>query len=286
MKIGRLQLDSFVCLAPMAGITDLPFRLICRENGCSLAFTEMISAKGLCRGLAKSRRYLDSTLADRPLGVQLFGADAETLAEAARLVTDLGADLVDINMGCPARKVVRAGAGAALLKDLSLAVSILAAVRRATALPLTVKIRSGWNRGTIIAPQLGKIAEDCGVDAIVLHARTAEQGFGGVADWEQIRQLKQQLRIPVIGNGDVRSPQDAVRMTAQTGCDAVMIGRGAQGNPWIFASAESLHRGRGFRAPTAAERREVILAHLGKALSYWQLEDCLLYTSPSPRDRG
>lgn len=273
MNIGTLRVEALACLAPMAGITDLPFRLVCREHGCALAFTEMVSAKGLCRGMAKTRHYLDSLPADRPLGVQLFGTEPATLAEAARIVTDLGADLVDINMGCPVRKVVRAGAGAALLKDLPLVAAILNAVRPATPLPLTIKIRSGWNRRSLAALEVGRIAADCGVDAVVLHGRTADQGFSGAADWQLIGELKAALRIPVIGNGDIRTAGDAARMAAQTGCDAVMIGRGARGNPWIFASVEAIRQGRQFREPSAAERREVILAHLERAVSYWRFEE-------------
>ena len=179
MNIGRLRLKNNVFLAPMAGITDLPFRTIVREFGCGLAFTEMVSASGLVRGMGKTCRYLDSSPADRPLGVQLFGSDPETLAEAARIAAERGADLLDMNMGCPVKKVVKTGSGAALMRDPQRAAAILRAMRKATDLPLTVKIRAGWRPCEVNALEIGRIAEECGVDAVILHPRTADQGFGG-----------------------------------------------------------------------------------------------------------
>jgi tRNA-dihydrouridine synthase B len=264
MQIGRLSLSNNVFLAPMAGISNLPFRRVCRRFGCGLAFTEMISANGLFRGSDKTFRYLDSMPEDSPLAAQLFGSDPAVLAEAAKRVTDRGADLVDINMGCPVKKVMKTGAGAALMKEPTARVaSILQAVRAATRLPLTVKLRSGWNRHDINAPALARIAEDCGVDAVTIHARTADQGFGGQADWDVIRQVKRQVGIPVIGNGDIRTASQAIRMIAMTGCDGVMVGRGALGNPWIFRDILfRLQGGEESLSCVLGDREQMIFHHL------------------------
>jgi nifR3 family TIM-barrel protein len=249
----------------MAGISNLPFRIIAREAGCSLAFTEMISANGLIHQNSKSRDYLLSNNEDRPLGVQIFGNDPFIMAEAARIVDEQGADLIDINMGCPVRKVVKNGAGAALLKDPGMVSRIIGSVRKATQKPLTVKIRSGWNVQNINAVQIARIAEDQGVDAVIVHARTAVQGFAGSADWKVIEYVKNSVGIKVIGNGDVKSGYDAWHMIETTGCDGVMIGRGALGNPWIFKevltyqSTKSIHAG-----PSLRERKELILRHLDR----------------------
>jgi tRNA-dihydrouridine synthase B len=268
MDIGCLRLKNNVALAPMAGVTDLPFRALVREFGCGLAFTEMVSANGLVRGMGKTCRYLDSSPGDRPLGVQLFGSDPETLAEATRLVVERGADLVDMNMGCPVKKVVKTGSGAALMRDPQRTVAILKAMRKATELPLTLKIRAGWRPGEVNALTIGRIAEDCGVDAVILHPRTVDQGFSGKADWGLIAALKERLRIPVIGSGDVRRPEDAVRMFRETGCNAVMVGRGVLGNPWLIRNI--LHRlsGRDFFEPSLSERTEIIQRHLAMAVEY------------------
>ena len=262
MNIGSLTLVNNVALAPMSGITDLPFRVIARKFGCGLGFTEMVSADGITRERGKSRRYLDIFSNDKPLGVQLFGVEPNILAEAAKCVSDQGADLVDINMGCPVKKVVRTGAGVALMEMPELVVRILRAVRRATALPLTIKIRAGWKRSGIVAAEIARIAEDCGINAVIIHPRTAEQGFKGTADWRLIAELKEKVRIPVIGNGDIRRPQDAVRMQSETGCDGVMVGRGALGNPWIFQGIIAEQARRDFQWPTLLERENLILDHL------------------------
>jgi len=234
MKIDKLDFDVPVFLAPMAGITNLPFRTIVRRCGCQLAFTEMVSVNGLVRGAERTCRYLDGASEDRPLGVQIFGAEAEIMAAGARIATDRGADLIDINMGCPVKKVVRAGAGSALLKDPAKVGRIVSAVRRATSLPLTVKIRAGWRRSVVNAIEIARIAEAEGADAVIVHPRTADQGFSGRADWSIIRAVKDALGIPVIGNGDIRRAADVGRMMTATACDGVMIGRAALGNPWIF----------------------------------------------------
>jgi len=270
MKIGSLSLKNRVFLAPMAGITDLPFRLLLRSFSCAFAFTEMISADGILRKVNKTLKYLDSTEADRPLGVQLFGAVPEILAEAAFYVASLGADLVDINMGCPVKKVIKAGAGAALLKNLNRAQEIMCAVRKAISLPLTIKIRSGWQAYGIVAHKLARMAEDCGVNAVIVHPRTVEQGFGGRADWEIIKKVKETIHIPVIGCGDIKNGNEAVRMLSTTGCDGVMIGRGCLGNPWIMEEAvQLLERGIKRPMPDLKEREAVIIRHLEMEVSYW-----------------
>ena len=263
MRIGALELRNNVVLAPMAGITDVAFRLLARESGSALCFTEMISANGLVRGGGKSYRYLVSTPTDTPLGAQIFGADPEILSRAAEIVTEHGVDLVDINMGCPVKKVAKTGAGAAMMRDPSKVASVLRAVRRATPLPLSVKIRAGWKGDPAVAIEIARIAEDCGVDCLILHPRTAEQGFRGFADWSLIRDVKNRITIPLIGNGDIRSPEDACRMLDATGCDGIMIGRGALGNPWIFRDTTGyLKTGIIPSGPSAGEREDLVRRHL------------------------
>ncbi len=268
MKIGALSLKNEMILAPMAGITNLPFRLINRDFGVGLTFTEMISANGLIRGMKKTQHYLNFHPDDRPVGVQIFGSDPAILAEAARIITDLGADLLDINMGCPVKKVVKTGAGAALMKDPPRIAAILKAVRKCTHLPLTVKLRAGWQPQRLNVLEVSKIAEDSGVDALTVHPRTADQGFGGAADWSLIESVKAQLHIPVIGNGDIRKGEDAVRMMRTTGCDAVMVGRGCFGNPWIFHQMNERLCGRvDPLPPSLAQREQMIRRHLALELA-------------------
>jgi tRNA-dihydrouridine synthase B len=268
MKIGTLSLENKIILAPLAGITNLPFRLINRTFGVGLTFTEMISANGLIRGMQKTLHYLEFHPDDRPLGVQIFGSDPAVLAEAAKVVTDLGADLVDINMGCPVKKVVKTGAGAALMKDPPRIAVILKAVRKSTRLPLTVKIRAGWKPGSINLMEVTRIAEDAGVDAVIVHPRTADQGFGGTADWSLIEQVKGQLHIPVIGNGDIKKGEDALRMIGTTGCEAVMVGRGCLGNPWIFHQIDAcLQSCIAPPPPSLVEREQMIRRHLALELA-------------------
>jgi nifR3 family TIM-barrel protein len=265
MKIGKLTLKNNVFMAPMAGITDLGFRTIVRDFGCSLCFTEMISAAGLMRGTEKSYRYLDSALHDRPLGVQIFGSDPNILSDAAKIASETGADIVDINMGCPARKVLKNGAGAALMKNPQRVSTILKSIRKVVDIPLSIKIRSGWNRDTINAVEIALIAEDCGVDVLIIHPRTVTQGFGGMSDWNLIGEIKYNLGIPVIGSGDIKTPQDALRMQEMTGCDAVMIGRGALGRPWIFKEILTyFSEGNADYLPSPSEIKKVILRHLEK----------------------
>jgi len=269
MKMASLSLKNKVILAPMAGVTDLPFRIIVRKFGCSLAFTEMVNAVGLVRNMKKSAAYLDTADEDHPLGVQLFGTDPGVIAEAAQIVTQRGADAVDINMGCPVKKVVKTGAGAALMKDPAKIALIVRTVRAATPLPLTVKIRSGWRRQEINAVLVARIAEEHGADAIIVHPRSADQGFSGTADWNVIRQVKESVAIPVIGNGDIWEPGDAVNMADATGCDAVMVGRGTLGNPWLVADILAAFDGRESAGMPAPEERErVIIAHLDLDTAY------------------
>lgn len=269
VSIGGLQLANPVFFAPMAGISDLPFRTIVREFGCALAFTEMISARGLVEGAGKTCHYLDSTPGDRPLGVQLFGADPATLAEAARIVSERGADLIDLNMGCPVKKVIKTGAGAALMRDSGKVEAILTAMRKATALPLTIKIRAGWNSRSVNAVEIGRLAVGCGVDAVILHPRTVEQGFSGLSDWGLIGALKSALTIPVIGSGDLRRPDDAARLFAETGCDAAMVGRGGLGNPWLVGETLRHLSGAATMEPSLAHREETIRRHLLLSTEYY-----------------
>jgi tRNA-dihydrouridine synthase B len=261
VAIGSLSLKNRLFLAPMAGITNLPMRLMARDEGASLTFTEMVSVNGLTREGRKSFELLKSTPADRPIGMQLFGDDAEMLAEAARLVEGYG-ELIDINMGCPVRKVVGTGAGSALLKDPAKVAGIIRAVRKATKLPFTVKIRTGWVCGDDTFIEIGRIAQEEGCDAITLHPRSRAQMFEGHANWSKIGELKQALRIPVIGSGDLFAAADVVAMIEETGCDAVMIARGAMGNPWIFRESLALLSGGDAVPPTAAERHAAALKHL------------------------
>jgi tRNA-dihydrouridine synthase B len=258
--IDSLQGRAF--LAPLAGISDLPFRLIARSFGCALAYTEMISANGLTRNTDKTFEYLKTCSEDKPLGMQIFGADPQLLARAACIAYEHGADLIDINMGCPVKKVVKTGAGAMLMKDPGLVARIVTAVKKAVSIPVTVKIRSGWNRSSINAVEIARIAEDSGADAVAVHGRTADQGYSGAADWKVIAAVKEALHIPVVGNGDIWQPQDAVEMITQTSCDAVMVGRGVLGNPWIFKGINQLLDGRPVDwMPGLMQRYEIIKKH-------------------------
>jgi tRNA-dihydrouridine synthase B len=261
VAIGSLTLKNRVFLAPMAGITNLPMRLMAREAGASLTFTEMVSVNGLTREGRKSFDLLKTVPADRPIGMQLFGDDAQLLAEAAKLVEEHG-ELIDINMGCPVRKVVGTGAGSALLREPLKVAGIIRSVRRATRLPFTVKIRTGWVCGDDSFLEIGRIAQEEGCDAVTLHPRSRAQMFEGHADWSRITQLKQALQIPVIGSGDLFTAADVAAMLEQTGCDAVMVARGAMGNPWIFRESLSLLLGEEWQPPSAGERLAAAKRHL------------------------
>jgi tRNA-dihydrouridine synthase B len=268
MKIGGVQTDNFTVLAPLAGITNLPMRLLAKRAGCGLVCSEMISSNGLVYGSAKTVQLLDSTPEEKPLSVQIFGSDPSIMADAARIVQDAGADIVDINFGCSVKKILKSNAGAALMKDPSLSRRILAAVRRAVTVPLTIKIRSGWEATGDQAMQIARLAEDCGVDAVAIHPRTATQGFRGQADWSIIGALKKVLHVPVIGNGDVTGPKLALRMRAETGCDGVMVGRAAIGNPMIFSQILASARGPQPEAPDAGQRIDMMLAYLRDSVHY------------------
>ncbi|PID72259.1 MAG: tRNA dihydrouridine synthase DusB [Desulfobulbus propionicus] len=234
-KIGTLQLSSPFVLAPLAGYTDLAFRILCRELGASLCFSEMVSCHGLVYQQKNTLVLLNTVAEERPVGIQLFGSDPEVMGKAAALVSNYPIDVIDINMGCPVRKVIKKGAGSALMKTPELAHQIITTVCAHTTLPVTVKFRSGWTHENITAVQFGQMAEAAGASAITVHARTWSQGFGGYADWDVVQQVKEAVSIPVFGNGDVLSYQQGIQRMEETGCDGIMVGRGALGNPWVFA---------------------------------------------------
>jgi tRNA-dihydrouridine synthase B len=252
-----------IVLAPMSGITDPPFRLLAREKGADLAYTEMVSAEGLVRGNNGCSRLLEAYPSEGPLLGQLFGRDPTALAEAAFRVQEMGLAGVDINVGCPAAKIVKKGAGAALLREPQRLREILKQVRNALRIPLGIKIRSGWDEESRNCLEICQMAEDCGVDLVAIHPRLRSQKFTGEADWGLIRMAKEQTGLMIIGNGDVRSAEDAARMLQETGCDGVMIGRGSWGNPWIFEGVRGLLQGgHDIPLPTWGERERVLLRHL------------------------
>lgn len=270
MNIGTAVVDNPTVLAPLAGITNLPLRLLVKEAGCGLVCSEMISSNGLVHQSEKTHRLMDSCPEEKPLSVQIFGSDPGIMAEAAQIVATSGADIVDINFGCSVKKVLKTGSGSALMKTPGLAREVLSAIRKAVDIPVTIKIRSGWDRSGAQALEIAGIAEDCGVDAIAVHPRTAAQGFRGKADWKIIAAVKKQAGIPVLGNGDIQTPEDALRMFAQTGCDGVMIGRAAIGNPWIFEGIQALIENRGpYEEPGLEQRFEGMLRYLRSSVQYF-----------------
>ena len=264
LRIRDVSLRPAVVLAPMAGVTDTVFRRFIRGlGGCGLIMTEFTSANGVSAALRhprqnKTLRYLYFDPDEHPISAQLFGSDPEVMAEAARVVEDLGFDLVDINFGCPVKKVVKCNGGSGLLRDLPQVEKILRAVRAAVRLPFTIKFRSGWNDLEIVAVEMARLAEACGVEAVALHPRTREQGFAGRAEWRHIAAVKAAVKIPVIGNGDIHTPEDAVRMVAETGCDAVMIGRAASSNPWIFRQIQQYLANGSYEQPSESDRHAMI----------------------------
>jgi tRNA-dihydrouridine synthase B len=264
MKIGNVELANPVILAPMAGVTDLPFRLLAKEMGCGLVYSEMVSDKGLIYQNCHTLEMLKSHEQERPVAVQIFGSEPDSMAQAAKIVEASGAaDILDINMGCPTPKIVKNGEGSALMRQPQLAFEIMAQVVQAVQLPVTVKIRKGWDDRSVNAVQMAQLAEKAGVAAIAVHGRTREQFYTGQADWSIIKEVKAAVGIPVIGNGDIRSPYDARKILTETGCDGIMIGRGSQGNPWIFKQvAHYLASGEILPAPTFADRLEILFRHL------------------------
>jgi nifR3 family TIM-barrel protein len=263
MEFADIKLENKVFLAPMAGVTDMPFRVICREQGCGLVYTEMVSAKGMHYNDIKSKALTRIAEDEKPAAVQIFGSDPDILAEIAKQLDDSDACLIDINMGCPAPKITKNGEGSALMKRPDLVGQIVRAVSSASSKPVTVKIRKGWDDSSINAVEIAKIAEDNGAKAITVHGRTREQYYSGKADWGIIKKVKEAVSIPVIGNGDIFSPKEAQRMLKETNCDAIMVGRGAQGNPWIFK--KMLHyfeTGEILPDPTPEEKIKMIIRHM------------------------
>ncbi len=261
--IGQVKLKNPLISAPMAGVSNLAYRLLAKEAGAALVCTEMVSAKGLLMMPLKTQRILALSPLEKPVSVQLFGSEPRLMAEAAGIVESLGADLIDINMGCPVPKVIKAGEGCALMRNLSLSGEIIKAVVDAVKIPVTVKIRKGWDDTNINALEAALTAQEKGAAAVTVHGRTRVQLYGGNADWEIIRKVASALDIPVIGNGDVFLPEAAARMLAETGCAAVMIGRGGLGNPWLFKrAAYYLQRGEILPPPSPAEKVKLVFRHM------------------------
>jgi len=264
MKLGTTAIEPAVFLAPMAGITDSPFRLIARELGCPAVVTEMVSAEGIIRDQDGSMRLLGFEPGEHPVIAQIFGSRPESMAEAARRCQDLGFDAVDINMGCPVKKVIRSGSGAALMRDEDNAVRVADAVRRAVSVPVTAKLRSGWSPGEQNAVDLARRLADCGLDALTVHPRTRNQFYSGSADWQVIARVAAEVDLPVVGNGDLRTPEDAKRMLQQTGCCGVMVGRAALGNPWLPGRMAGLRED----PPGREEIHRVFCIHLEKMIDW------------------
>ena len=268
MKIGNVQLDNEVFLSPMAGVTDLPFRTICKEKGCGMLYTEMINAKALCYDDENTKKMLRMDKDEHPVAVQIFGSDPEFMGKAAIIMNQYPNEILDINMGCPAPKVIKNGDGSALMRNPKLAAEVLTAVVKNSEKPVTLKIRKGWDDDSVNAVEIAKIAEECGISALAIHGRTREQFYSGKADWDIIAEIKQAINIPVIGNGDVFEVEDAVNMLEKTKCDAIMIGRGAQGNPWIFNRINHyMKTGEILPEPTLEEKITTAIRHMNLAVA-------------------
>lgn len=269
LQIGDVVLQNNVILAPMAGVTDLPFRLLCKEQGAGLLCMEMVSAKAIYYNNKNTETLMQIEPEERPVSLQLFGSDPVIMSEMAKRIEDRPFDILDINMGCPVPKVVNNGEGSALMKNPALVREIVTSVAKAIKKPLTVKIRKGFDEDSVNAVEIAKIIEDSGAAAVAVHGRTRQQYYSGKADWDIIRQVKEAVSIPVIGNGDVDSPQKAKQMLEETGCDGVMVGRAAEGNPWIFREiSHYLDTGELLLRPALEEVKEMILRHARLQLEY------------------
>lgn len=271
MKIGKVDIKNNVFLAPMAGVTNMPFRLICKEQGCGLAYTEMASSKAFQYLHEKTQKIARLSLEEKPAAVQIFGSDPDLMANTAEILCQEGVDLIDINMGCPAPKIVKNGEGSALMLKPKLAEKIIKSVVKSSTVPVTVKMRKSWDDSDqgVDAVALSRIAEESGVSAVAVHGRTREQFYSGAADWDIIKRVREIVAIPIIGNGDIFTPEDAKEMINYTGCKAVMIGRAAQGNPWIFRRTITyLETGELLPEPTAQEKIEMIVRHFRHMIKY------------------